>query len=49
GRRVRLELDDEVLEGTAVDVGQDGALLVDVDGAIRRVTVGDVVHLRPAG
>jgi BirA family biotin operon repressor/biotin-[acetyl-CoA-carboxylase] ligase len=49
GRRVRLELDDEVLEGTAVDVDQDGALLVDIDGTIRRVTAADVVHLRPAG
>jgi BirA family biotin operon repressor/biotin-[acetyl-CoA-carboxylase] ligase len=49
GRQVRLELDDEVFEGTAVDVDPDGALLVDSEGATRRVTVADVVHLRPAG
>ena len=47
GRRVRLELDDGAFEGTAVDVDTDGALLVETDGATRRVTVADVIHLRP--
>lgn len=48
GRRVRLELDDGVFEGTAVDVDADGALVVDTDRGPRRVTVADVVHLRRA-
>ncbi len=52
GRRVRVELDavaggDPALEGTAVDVDADGALVVETDSGERRtVTVGDVVHLR---
>jgi len=47
GRRVRVELPGETLEGTAEGVDDDGALMVDG----RRVTAGDVVHLRqsPAG
>jgi BirA family biotin operon repressor/biotin-[acetyl-CoA-carboxylase] ligase len=49
GRRVRLELDDEAFEGTAVDVESDGTLLVETGHGVRRVTVADVVHLRPAG
>jgi BirA family biotin operon repressor/biotin-[acetyl-CoA-carboxylase] ligase len=48
GRRVRLELDDETFEGTAVDVEDDGTLRVDTDRGTRRITVADVVHLRPA-
>lgn len=45
GRRVRVELTNEVLEGVAEDVAPDGALIV----AGRRVVAGDVVHLRPGG
>jgi len=54
GRRVRVErLADSVagnsVVGTAVDVGVDGALTVrDDHGDDHIVTVGDVVHLRPA-
>lgn len=48
GRRVRVELFDGVVEGTAVDVGSDGRLVVLDDCAIsHRIDVGDVVHLRP--
>ena len=48
GRRVRVELADAVLVGTAVDIEDDGALVVEDDQRVRRtVTVGDVVHLRP--
>jgi BirA family transcriptional regulator, biotin operon repressor / biotin---[acetyl-CoA-carboxylase] ligase len=54
GRRVRVELPDGVVEGTAVSVGDGGELVVRRDegggGGDRRdvvVTVGDVVHLRP--
>ena len=46
GRRVRVELPGETFVGRAVDVEPDGALVVDHDGARRRVEAGDVVHLR---
>jgi BirA family biotin operon repressor/biotin-[acetyl-CoA-carboxylase] ligase len=52
GRRVRVELGRERVEGEAVALTDDGALVVDVDtgsGRQRRTIVaGDVVHLRPA-
>jgi BirA family biotin operon repressor/biotin-[acetyl-CoA-carboxylase] ligase len=46
GRRVRVERVRDALEGDAVDVTDDGALVVRVDGANQLVTAGDVVHLR---
>ena len=47
GRRVRVERADDVLEGDAVDVTSDGALVVRRDdGTDEIVTAGDVVHLR---
>ncbi len=48
GRMVRIELDDETFAGRAVDIDDDFALVVDVDGKNRTVTVADIVHLRPA-
>lgn len=49
GRRVRIELPVGELVGTAVDVERDGRLVVLDECAIsHRVSVGDVVHLRPA-
>jgi BirA family biotin operon repressor/biotin-[acetyl-CoA-carboxylase] ligase len=49
GSLVRVELPAGELVGTAVDVDADGALVVvDGLGARTRVSVGDVVHLRPA-
>jgi BirA family biotin operon repressor/biotin-[acetyl-CoA-carboxylase] ligase len=42
GRRVRVELPGESVEGTAEAVDDDGSLVVDG----RRIIVGDVVHLR---
>ena len=49
GRRVTVELAEGSLEGVAVDVDDDGHLVLDLDGGGRRsVAVGDVVHLRPA-
>jgi BirA family biotin operon repressor/biotin-[acetyl-CoA-carboxylase] ligase len=50
GRQVRVELPgDRVLVGRAADVAEDGALLVETrPGEVIRVSVGDVVHLRPA-
>ena len=51
GRRVRVELaSEEIVEGVAVDLSDEGHLVVD-DGAGRRhsLAVGDVIHLRPGG
>ncbi len=49
GRRVRIERPHDQLVGTAVDVEGGGELVVDDDAGARHVvTVGDVVHLRPA-
>ena len=47
GRRVRIELVDGVIDGTATDVDPDGRLVVVDSCAItHRIAVGDVVHLR---
>jgi BirA family biotin operon repressor/biotin-[acetyl-CoA-carboxylase] ligase len=49
GRRVRVELPAGEVVGVAASVAADGALVVrDDGGGERTVTVGDVVHLRPA-
>jgi BirA family biotin operon repressor/biotin-[acetyl-CoA-carboxylase] ligase len=48
GRRVRVEAADGVVEGTAVDVAEPGALVVDTDEGRRRVHAGDCEHLRGA-
>lgn len=48
GRRVRVDLGADDVEGTAVDVTADGHLVVEtLDGDRRTLAVGDVVHLRP--
>ena len=47
GRTVRVELGDEVFEGRADRLADDGSLVVvTADGTTREVVVGDVVHLR---
>jgi BirA family transcriptional regulator, biotin operon repressor / biotin---[acetyl-CoA-carboxylase] ligase len=46
GRRVRVDLGADDLEGTAVDITTDGHLVVDTEAGRRTVAVGDVVHLR---
>jgi BirA family biotin operon repressor/biotin-[acetyl-CoA-carboxylase] ligase len=49
GRRVRVDLGTDEVEGTAVDVTDEGHLVVEQpDGSRRTLAVGDVVHLRPA-
>jgi BirA family biotin operon repressor/biotin-[acetyl-CoA-carboxylase] ligase len=49
GARVRVELTGETFEGTAVEIDDDGYLVVeDADGRRREVVAGDVVHVRPA-
>ena len=48
GRRVRVDLGADDVEGTAVDVTEEGHLVVEtVEGGRRTLAVGDVVHLRP--
>jgi BirA family biotin operon repressor/biotin-[acetyl-CoA-carboxylase] ligase len=46
GRQVRVELPGETLLGEAIDVLENGALVVEGPGGRRVVHVGDVVHLR---
>ncbi len=47
GRRVRVDLGADDLEGTAVDVTAEGHLVIEtLEGERRTVAVGDVVHLR---
>jgi BirA family transcriptional regulator, biotin operon repressor / biotin---[acetyl-CoA-carboxylase] ligase len=47
GRRVRIELPNGVVEGTASDVEADGRLVViDACAVTHRFSAGDVVHLR---
>jgi BirA family biotin operon repressor/biotin-[acetyl-CoA-carboxylase] ligase len=45
GRRVRVELPGHTFEGTAQDIAEDGALVVDG----QPVGAGDVIHLRQRG
>jgi BirA family biotin operon repressor/biotin-[acetyl-CoA-carboxylase] ligase len=48
-RRVRAEVAKGFVEGEAIDLAEDGALLVRTDsGAVERVIAGDVEHLRVA-
>jgi BirA family biotin operon repressor/biotin-[acetyl-CoA-carboxylase] ligase len=48
GHDVRVELPGgSVLAGRAVDVDAAGRLLVGFDGAVKAVSAGDVVHVRP--
>jgi BirA family biotin operon repressor/biotin-[acetyl-CoA-carboxylase] ligase len=49
GRRVRVDLGADDVVGTAVDVTDEGHLVVEtLEGQRRTLAVGDVVHLRPA-
>jgi BirA family transcriptional regulator, biotin operon repressor / biotin---[acetyl-CoA-carboxylase] ligase len=48
GRPVRVELAGETLTGTAVDVTDDGHLLVDDGSRCHTISAADVIHLRPA-
>lgn len=48
GRRVRVDLGVDDIEGTAIDVADEGHLVLELaEGGRRVVAVGDVVHLRP--
>lgn len=47
GRRVRVDLGREQVEGLAADITSSGHLVVETEHGPRRIAVGDVVHLRP--
>ncbi|MGH9118864.1 MAG: biotin--[acetyl-CoA-carboxylase] ligase [Acidimicrobiales bacterium] len=50
GRLVRVDLGTEQVKGRAVDVTDDGRLVVETAAGERRVfATGDVVHVRPVG
>jgi BirA family biotin operon repressor/biotin-[acetyl-CoA-carboxylase] ligase len=46
GRDVRVESTTTLFEGRAVAIADDGRLLVECDGDVVAVTVGDIVHAR---
>jgi BirA family biotin operon repressor/biotin-[acetyl-CoA-carboxylase] ligase len=47
GRSVRVDLGADDLEGTAIDITDEGHLVIEtLEGERRTVAVGDVVHLR---
>ena len=46
GQAVRVDLVGETLTGDALDIDEDGHLLVNIGACIRTVAAGDVVHLR---
>ena len=48
GWSVAIQMAADTVTGRATDIDRDGALLVEVDGRLRRIDVGDVVHLRPS-
>ena len=47
GREVRVEVPGATVTGRAVGVDPDGQLVVEVGGEQRRISAGDVIHLRP--
>jgi BirA family biotin operon repressor/biotin-[acetyl-CoA-carboxylase] ligase len=48
GKRVRVQEAGKELDGLAVDIGADGALIVESDEGQIEVLLGDVHHLKPA-
>ena len=42
GKKVRVEMTDGVLIGTRLGIDQDGALIVEDGGRVRRIVAGDV-------
>jgi BirA family biotin operon repressor/biotin-[acetyl-CoA-carboxylase] ligase len=47
GMDVRLELPGDDLIGRVVDVEADGRLVVETGNGRRRISAGDVIHIRP--
>ena len=46
GNQVKVEKSDEDITGKAIDVGEDGSLIIENENGIISITVGDVIHLR---
>jgi BirA family biotin operon repressor/biotin-[acetyl-CoA-carboxylase] ligase len=47
GQQVRIYHDeDSYVEGLAIDISDDGQLLIDIDGEVQSFASGDVYHLR---
>lgn len=44
-KKVRIIMQDEVVEGEAIDIDTDGALILRTDKGIRRIIAGDCIHL----
>ena len=44
-KKVRIIMQDEVVEGEAIDIDTDGALILRADKGIRRIIAGDCIHL----
>ncbi len=44
-KKVRIIMQDEVVEGEAIDIDTDGALILRTDKGIRRIITGDCIHL----
>ena len=50
GELVRIpRRDGRIIEGLAADLDAWGALIVETDGSRKRVTSGEIIHVRPAG
>ena len=46
GRKVRIQTQQEVAEGTAVDVDENGSLILRLgDGSLKTILYGDCFHL----
>ena len=45
-KKVRIIMQDEVVEGEAIDIDTDGALILRADKGIRRIIAGDCIHLK---
>ncbi len=47
GQKIRVSTPNKVFEGSAKDIDEDGALLVQLgDRSFRRILIGDITHLR---
>lgn len=47
GKFVKVVTPNEVIEGLAIDINEDGSLIVKAGKCLRSVYAGDVIHLRP--
>jgi BirA family biotin operon repressor/biotin-[acetyl-CoA-carboxylase] ligase len=46
GQHVRVEQTDHVVEGLAIGVDDEGRLMIEVEGEVQTLAIGDVVHVR---